>query len=208
MAADPAVTGVPTGATAAPLGEKEEWILDAVIAVLSRGGITAVSMRAVATEAGVALGLVNYYFDSKTSLIAAALHRLGQEDAQLVAQVAGLDPVEQLRHALRRVADEEFLRPNYLGLRLHLWSLAPIEPAYARINNEAQIRYRDGLAALIAAARPGLHADDVAHRAADILVIQNGMWLTSILIVDRESIARSVERCEAIAFATHHGRAS
>lgn len=186
---------------ASALGDKEERILDAVIAVLSRGGIAAVSMRAVAKEAGVALGLVNYYFDSKTALIGAALRRIGDDDALLVAPEPGLSPVEQLRHALRRVADAEFLRPDYLGLRLHLWSLAPTEPEFAQINRTAQVRYRDGLAALIAAARPGLAADVVAQRAADVLVIQNGMWLTSILIVDDDSIDRSIDRCEQICFA-------
>ena len=185
----------------AVLSEKEELILDAVLAVLSRGGIAAVSMRAVAKEADVALGLMNYYFDGKTSLIAAALRRLGEEDALLVAPIDGLEPAEQVRHALRRVADEEFLRTDDLGLRLHLWSLAPIEPTFAEINNHAQRQYRDGLAALIARARPDLSPAEIGRRAADILVIQNGMWLTSILIVDTESIERSVERCEAIAFA-------
>lgn len=184
----------------AVLSDKEELILDAVITVLANGGIAAVSMRAVAKEAGVALGLMNYYFDDKTSLIAAALRRVGDLDVALVAPEAGLDAASQLRRALRKVADAEFLRADYLGLRLQLWSLAPIEPRFADINHRAQTRYRDGLAALVAAARPDLDDAEVARRAADILVIQNGMWLTSILIVDPESIARSVRRCEQIAF--------
>lgn len=182
------------------LSDKEERILDAVITVLGRGGIAAVSMRAVAKEAGVALGLMNYHFDDKTSLIAAALRRIGDQDTMLVEPMDGLDADGQLRHALRRVADEEFLRADYLGLRLQLWSLAPIEPEFASINHLAQTRYRNGLGELIAAARPELPAADVDRRAADILVIQNGMWLTSILIVDADSIERSVRRCEDIAF--------
>ena len=185
---------------AEPLGEKEERILDAVLAVLSRGGIASVSMRAVAREAGVAVGLANYYFRDKNSLIAAALRRLGDEDALLVESTGAAAPADELRNALRRVTDEQFLRPDYLGLRLHLWSLAPTEPEFARINNVAQTRYRDGLANLLAAARPDLTAPEVARRAADILVIQNGRWLSSILIVDTESIERSVARCERIAF--------
>ena len=192
----------PAGSTATEtFTEKEERILDAVIAVLGRGGIAGVSMRAVAKEAGVALGLVNYYFSDKTSLIAAALRRIGDEDARLVEPAGPGDAVQQLRHALRRVADAEFLRPDYLGLRLHLWSLAPVEPEFARINVVAQTRYRDGLGNLIAAARPDLDAHEVARRAADVLVIQNGMWLTSMLIVDPEAIDRSVQRCEQIALA-------
>lgn len=191
------------GPTDSPTDERssEQRILDAVIAILGRGGIAAVSMRAVAKEAGVALGLMHYYFDDKTALIAAALRRVGEQDARLVEPIGLADAVGQLRFALRRVVDAEFLRADYLGLRLHLWSLAPIEPEFARINQEAQTRYRNGLANLVAAARPDLSAAEVARRAADILVVQNGMWLTSILIVDAEAIERSVVRCERIALA-------
>lgn len=183
------------------LSEKENRILDAVLAVLARDGIAAVSMRAVARQAGVALGLMNYYFDNKTSLIAAALHRLGDEDARIVVPSELLDAEARLRFALRRATDTEFLTTDYLALRLQLWSLASVDAVFADINHEAQSRYRDGLAALIAAARPDLGPEEVGRRAADILIIQNGVWLTSILISDPESIERSVARSEEIAFA-------
>lgn len=182
-------------------GARERQILDAVITLIARGGLAAVSMRAVAREAGVALGLMNYYFSTKSALVAAALRRIGDEDADLVAADPGLPPDEQLRVALRRVVGAEFLRPEYLGLRLQLWSLATVEPEFAEINHAAQLRYRDGLCDLVAGARPDLGADEVARRAADILVIQNGVWLTSILIADPEAIDRSIDQCEAIALA-------
>ena len=182
------------------LSDKENRILDAVLAVLARDGIAAVSMRAVARQADVALGLMNYYFDNKTSLIAAALRRLGDEDARIVVPDDGLDAEARLRFALRRATDTEFLTTDYLALRLQLWSLASVDPVFAEINHEAQSRYRDGLAALIAGARPELGPDEVRRRAADILIIQNGVWLTAILISDHESIDRSVASCEEIAF--------
>jgi AcrR family transcriptional regulator len=43
--------------------DRPSQILDAVLALLAREGIAGVSMRAVSREAGVALGLVHYYFD-------------------------------------------------------------------------------------------------------------------------------------------------
>ncbi|MFT6761754.1 MAG: AcrR family transcriptional regulator [Candidatus Aldehydirespiratoraceae bacterium] len=181
-------------------GEKEERILEAVIAVLSRGGIAAVSMRAVAKEADVALGLMNYYFNDKSSLIAAALRRVGDEDARLLDPLDDLEPADQLRHALRRVVNDALLSSGYLGLRLQLWSLAAIDPESAAINLVAQTRYLDRLGDLIAAARPDLDSNEVSCRAADVLVVQNGMWLTSILNVDSAIVERSVQRCEYIAF--------
>lgn len=181
---------------------KEDQILDAVLAVLARDGISAVSMRAVAREAGIALGLMNYYFDNKSSMIEAAFRRIGDEDAQLVQPGDGADGVARLRSALRRVSDPEFLATDYLALRLQLWSLASVDPEFARINRDAQTRYRDGLAALIADAHPDLERDEVQRRASDVLIVQNGMWLTSMLISDEEAIDRGVARCEAIALAS------
>ena len=40
--------------------------------------------------------------------------------------------------------------------------------------------------------------------AADVDVVQNGLWLTALLGLDRASIDRAVARCEAIALAPRH----
>ena len=95
----------------------------------------------------------------------------------------------------------EFLTTEYLSLRLQLWALAQAHEDFAQINITAQQRYRGGLAALISAARPGLSASECATRAADIDVVQNGIWLTALLGLDHASIHRSVTRCEEIALA-------
>ena len=104
--------------------DRQGRILEAALGLLSQHGISGVSMRAVAREAGVALGLVNYYYGDKTSLIAAALRRIEAQDLLIVEPDPTLEPEEQLRRALRRVAAPEFLTTDYLSLRLQLWSLA------------------------------------------------------------------------------------
>lgn len=159
------------------------------------------SMRAVAREAGVALGLVNYYYSDKTSLICAALRRVEAQDVALVEPDPSVSADDRLRAALRRVADPEFLTTEYLSLRLALWSLAQAGDEFARINTEAQERYRAGLARLISAARPDLSRRDCGKRAADVDVVQNGMWLTALLGLDRASLRRAVSLCEEIALA-------
>lgn len=178
---------------------RQELILEAALTLLARHGIAGVSMRAVAREAGVALGLVNYYYADKTSLIAAALVRIGEQDLTIVDPDPLLAPADRLRAALRRVADPEFLTTGYLSLRLQLWSLAQAHDDYERINTEAQKQYRDRLALLIRAARPELTRAGCARRAADIDVLQNGLWLTALLGLDRASIRRCLARCEQIA---------
>lgn len=188
--------------TAAPVErrDREAEILDAVMVVLASEGIGGVTMRAVAKAAGVSLGLASYYFTDKTTLVAAALRRIGEQDLEIVAADPGLDPAERLRRALRRVASAEYLEPGYLALRLQLWSLAAVDPAFAEINEAAQRNYLDRLTELIAAARPDVDPDDVDRRAGEILVVQNGIWLTAAILDRHDSLERSVRRCEAIAF--------
>ena len=62
-------------------------------------------------------------------------------------------------------------------------------------------RYLDGLAALVSNANPELSWEECRDRAADIVVVQNGIWLTSLLGVDKASTQRSIARTEQIAFA-------
>jgi AcrR family transcriptional regulator len=181
--------------------DRQSRILHAVLTLLSRQGISGLSMRSVAREAGVALGLVNYYYEDKVSLIRAALHRIEEQDVALVEPDPTLPPEERLRSALRRVADPEFLTTEYLSLRLQLWALAQAHEDFAQINITAQKRYRAGLAALIRAAVPGQTPAECNRRAADIDVLQNGLWLSALLGLDRATIRRSVVRCEEIALA-------
>jgi len=181
--------------------DRQSRILEAALDLLSRHGISGVNMRAVAREAGVALGLVNYYYEDKSSLIRAALHRMDEHDLVLVAPDPALPPDEQLRKALRRVAGPDLLTTRYLSLRLHLWALAQADEDFGLINAAAFDRYLDGLATLIGNANPGLSRGECRERAADIVVVQNGMWLTALLGVDNASIQRSIARTEQIAFA-------
>lgn len=181
--------------------DRQSRILDAVLELLSRHGISGVNMRAVAREAGVALGLVNYYYADKASLIRAVLSRISESDMRLVTPDPEARPDEQLREALRRVAAPEILTTEYLSLRLHLWALAQADEEYAQINAEAFDQYLDGLATLIGNAKPGLSRQECKERADDIVVVQNGMWLTSLLGIDKAAIQRSIARTEEIALA-------
>lgn len=191
-----------TGSTPrAPRTDRHEQILDAALRLLAQHGISGVSIRAVGREAGVAPGLVGYYFEDKTDLIRAALHRIEEQDIELLTPGRATSPESQLRTVLRRVAKPEYLTTGYLSLRLQLWSLAQAHDDFADINTRAQERYRSRLAELIREARPDLSRTECARRAADIDVVQNGLWLTALLGLDQASQRRAVARCEEIALA-------
>lgn len=179
--------------------DRQGRILQATVDLLAREGIAGLSMRAVAREAGVALGLVNYHFEDKVSLVRAALERVEEQDLAMLDADPEATPRDRLLSGLRRFAEPGFLTTQYLSLRLQLWALASVHEDFERINTRAQKRYRARLSELIRDARPELSRGECNRRAADIDVVQNGVWLTALLGLDRASVRRGVARCEEIA---------
>ncbi|MGO4200495.1 TetR family transcriptional regulator [Rhodococcus sp. TAF43] len=59
-----------------PAEERRAQLVEAALSIAERGGIAAVTIRAVAEEAGVSLGVVHYCFESKEALVAAMAESL------------------------------------------------------------------------------------------------------------------------------------
>lgn len=59
--------------------ERRRQIAEALLRIADTEGLQSASMRAVATEAGVSLRLVQYYFTTKQGLLLDALARLGTQ---------------------------------------------------------------------------------------------------------------------------------
>jgi TetR/AcrR family transcriptional regulator, cholesterol catabolism regulator len=84
--------------------DRRKRILDATIALATRGGFDAVQMRAVAEQADVALGTLYRYFPSKIHLLVSALGREFEkaESAGRGKPIPGDTPHERVMHVLGR----------------------------------------------------------------------------------------------------------
>src|SRR3954465_1270458 len=94
--------------------ERRKRILDATIALASKGGFDAVQMRAVAERADVALGTLYRYFPSKIHLLVSAL---GREFEQANAgvdrrSIPGDTPHERVMYVLGRATRSLQRDPN------------------------------------------------------------------------------------------------
>ena len=67
-----------TASTRRPAGEIRSAIVDATIRIIGREGVTAVTHRAIADEAGVSLSSTTYHFASKDEIVGAALERVAE----------------------------------------------------------------------------------------------------------------------------------
>lgn len=95
-----ATSGAEVGSTAQR--ERRRRILDATLALASKGGYDAVQMRAVADKADVAVGTLYRYFPSKVHLLVTALARDLERVENRVdrSQLVGDTAVDRLRHVL------------------------------------------------------------------------------------------------------------
>ncbi|MDQ6771998.1 MAG: TetR/AcrR family transcriptional regulator [Candidatus Dormibacteraeota bacterium] len=102
--------------------ETREKILQAAFRTLSRMGYAAATIKDIADEAGVAPGLVYYYFDSKLALVMAVL-AMACEDMSLNEAAAStegiLDVFEQVKAMLRESEEANRLFVQLIGVGLH-----------------------------------------------------------------------------------------
>lgn len=140
-------------------GNTRDAIIAAAHRVLARDGYDAATIKAVAREAGVAPGLLHYYFGSKDDLLAAVLRAIS--DAYVVdgRQMIASHPPDALAHAgIRDAQRRAEQQPETYRLRYELFALG--------LRNPTQ---REGVAALLANARAGIAAvarqADGAHTA-------------------------------------------
>lgn len=183
--------------------ETQDQILDAVQSVIVREGVSGASMRQVAQEADVSLGLLSYHFDDKDNLIFAAFDRASTtlREASVDAAAAVDDPDEKVVAFLRGGFAEEFLASDYLRLRISLWAVALTDTELAKVDAEYYKKYSQSLRALIASARPALDPDVVAARTADVIALTNGLWLDWARYHNSDDLERGLLLSESIALA-------
>src|ERR1700719_305018 len=100
--------------------DTRDKILQAAFTVLSRQGYENASIKEIAEEAGVAQGLVHYYFKSKQLLVLAVLAYVCQKMELGVEGAAGAQAAfEETKTMLRERRDTNALYVQLIGVSLH-----------------------------------------------------------------------------------------
>lgn len=105
-------------------------IVQAAAAVLARQGYGDTSLKDVAREAGVAPGLLHYYFESKQELLLEVVVRMEREViSDWQAAIADIeDPIERIVAALDHVAERCSRQPEFFRLLFDLYNLGISSP--------------------------------------------------------------------------------
>lgn len=163
---------------------RRETLILATLSLIGKKGVQAATVRGIAEEAGVTLGLIRHYFDGKDALINAAyqfhMNRLTAETMDLPFNRAEPASV-QLARIVRASLTPPVSAPEAVGLWAGFVTMVRQDSSMAEVHRRTYFEFRDRLQALIAMTlreadrtptEEDLHALAIACNA-----VIDGLWL-------------------------------
>jgi TetR/AcrR family transcriptional regulator, cholesterol catabolism regulator len=166
--------------------ERRQRILDATLALASRGGYDAVQMRTVADRAGVALGTLYRYFPSKIHLLVSGLAREFERNQEKLDRIPipGATPNERMLFVLGRITRTMQREPMLTEAMTRAFMFADPSAA-AEVNTVARLM-EHMLTSAMHEGKPS--ADEIA-----IARIIGDVWLSALVAwVTRRASANDV----------------
>ncbi len=154
-------------------------VLDAAVRLIARDGLAGLSIRAVATEAGVSLAQVQYYFRTKDGLVAAAFEHASDQFLTRLATV--LERPRSRRRLRAAIAlwlplDEE--RERWVKVWLAFIGVAATRPELA----EAARRTDQEVITWLTEELAALGIPDPPTKAAQLLALIDGTALRALTL--------------------------
>ena len=164
----------------APRDVRRLQLIEATIAVLARRGYSALTIADVARQAGLSLGIVNFYFDSKEKLLAACLRHLAEAYRQTwmaAMAAAGSNPARRLEAMMLADFDPEIFTPDRLAAWIAFWGETQGRPTYDDICAAFDAERLAAATSLCGAlAADSSHPVDAALAARTLEALGDGLW--------------------------------
>jgi AcrR family transcriptional regulator len=162
------------GALARSQAARRRRVIDATLELAAGGGFDGVQMRDVAAEAGVALGTVYRYFESKERLLLEA--NLEQVDALRVRITErppkGATAADRVVDVVRRATRAQTRRPEATAAMVRALGSARPEEA------DAVARVSEAMTAIITSA---MHGGAASERDRSVARVLSQVWLSSLI---------------------------
>jgi AcrR family transcriptional regulator len=171
--------------------DRREALVDAAIESLKRYGYEGLSVRRIAAEAGVSIGLINHHFPNKDTLVAESYRTFGRRLAatfEAAVAAAGPDPRARLRAYLDAFFSGPNLNPQVLTAWVVYWSLVQVSPEMKAVRDEEGRGYSEALGQLLSdlAKSRGAMTLDINLAVTGLTALLDGLWLQ--LCLDPTSI--------------------
>lgn len=162
--------------------DRRDALIQAAIESLKRLGHEGLSVRRIAAEAGVSIGLINHHFPNKDALVAESYRTFSRQlTGSFEAAVAGAPPEPRAR--LRAFFNAVFSRPNLdpqvLTAWVAYWGLMQVSPEMRAVHEEEGRGYGDLLGRLLSdlARERGRAQADLRLVIIGLTALLDGLWL-------------------------------
>ena len=158
-----------------------EQIIAAAYRVLAEQGYDAATIKAIAREAGVAPGLLHYYFASKDDLLIEVLKDISSRYMLRMQQLFRELPVDQLGKAgIAGALHRTFEEPEVYRLRYELFALGLRNPVLQPVVRSLLENRRQGIGQVAQSVTQG-HDIDVEALTAILLATFDGLALQHLV---------------------------
>ncbi len=170
-------------------------ILESAFEIFAAEGYGGLSMRKVATRAGLALSNLQHYFPTREDLFAAIITESIAQYSRNYDNIrtdASLTPQERLAKLVRLLI-EDGKQPRTQSLFANFWALAQMQEFARKSMEEAYLFQRHMISEFVAAVNPGLPPIALARRAALITAQIEGLF---VLIPQRNRFPSDIKGLE------------
>jgi AcrR family transcriptional regulator len=173
--------------------QRRQELIQAGIACLGKGGMSAFTIDQICKQAGVSRGLINHHFKSKEELLVCIYADMTNH---LVAEFPATDPGQMLAWIIDTSFDELAFDRSGLRAWLSIWGEVATNQALNSLHQSRYNKYKARIEnALVSIARlqgVNLEADSVARQ---LIALIDGLWLEYCLHSAGFSLAAAKTDC-------------
>jgi AcrR family transcriptional regulator len=175
-------------------------LLNAAIKCVARYDIEGATVERICAEAGASRGLIAHYFDSKESLLLAALNNWFELSLSIKKSIAS-DGTLNAEQRIRQIAYSSFSNPSYSWEIAAAWqaftNASRHNPAYAKPIRDTSKKVTQLVTALFHQAAKELGCTINAEEAAvGLYVLDDGLWNSLATGKDRLTLKKARACCD------------
>jgi len=160
---------------------RRQELIAATLRCLCRHGASETSVRTIAQEAGLSLGMVRHHFRTKDELLAATLRHLSAQIQDRIREAmaeCGADPVQRFHAFIAACLHPSALDEEYVRARFLFFGLAQTNPSVRKVHDEIYGLFEAQLRDLIAAvAKANGVQVDLEVMTLTVLALLKGVWV-------------------------------
>jgi TetR/AcrR family transcriptional repressor of bet genes len=160
---------------------RRQELIDATFRCLVKHGVSDTSVRTIADEASLSLGMVRHYFNSKDELLAATYRHLSerlQEQTHEILANTDSAPLSRLVAFIEAGLKPPLLDRDYVRIRFLFFELTHTNETVRAVHEQIYERFENQLLALVQAVADANHRDDAncPMIMRTILTYLKGVW--------------------------------